>query len=66
VAVAIPANRYGSILAKREGQTHEFAATSDRDVPAGRTVRVTGVAGNGLIVEDDNAPVADAAGTEEG
>ena len=30
--------------------THEFAATADADIPAGRTVRVVGTAGTGLIV----------------
>ena len=58
VAVAIPAGRYGSVLAKREGQTHEFSATSEQDIPAGRTVRVTGVAGSGLIVRDETSAAA--------
>jgi membrane protein implicated in regulation of membrane protease activity len=53
VSVAIPANRYGSVLVKAEGQTHEFAATSERDIPAGRTVLVTGVAGTSVIVRDE-------------
>jgi membrane protein implicated in regulation of membrane protease activity len=53
VSVAIPANRFGSVLVKAEGQTHEFAATSERDIPAGRTVRVTGVAGAAVIVRDE-------------
>jgi hypothetical protein len=52
-----------SVLAKREGQTHEYSATSDRDIAAGRTVKVTGVAGNGLIVQDE--PAAAAATGEE-
>jgi len=64
VSVGIPANRYGSVLAKREGQTHEFSATSDREIPAGRTVKVTGVAGNGLIVHDDTAAPVAASGEE--
>jgi len=53
VSVGIPANRYGSVLVKAEGQTHEFAATADHEVPAGRTVRVIGTAGNAVIVRDD-------------
>ena len=61
MSVAIPANRYGSVLVKAEGQTHEFAATADRDIPAGRTVRITGIAGNGVIVRDEAAPAASAA-----
>ena len=64
VSVGIPANRYGSVLAKREGQTHEFSATADRDIAAGRTVKVTGVAGNGLIVQDETAAPVAASGEE--
>ena len=51
VAVGIPAGRYGSVLVKAEGQTHEFSATATADIPVGAVVRVTGVAGPGLIVE---------------
>jgi membrane protein implicated in regulation of membrane protease activity len=51
VAVGIPAGRFGSVLVKKEGQTHEFSATASTDVAAGTTVRVIGVAGAGLIVE---------------
>jgi membrane protein implicated in regulation of membrane protease activity len=51
VAVGIPAGRFGSVLVKKEGQTHEFSATATTDVAAGSTVRVIGVAGAGLIVE---------------
>ena len=50
VQVAIPAGHYGSVLVKAEGQTHEFSATSSNDIPAGSVVKVTGVAGAGLIV----------------
>jgi membrane-bound ClpP family serine protease len=51
VSVGIPAGRYGSVLVKKEGQTHEFSATSTHEIPSGTTARVTGVAGSGLIVE---------------
>ena len=51
VQVAIPAGRYGSVLVKAEGQTHEFSATSPVDITAGTVARVSGVAGSGLIVE---------------
>ncbi len=51
VSVGIPAGRYGSVLVKREGQTHEYSATSTVDIATGTTTRVIGVAGNGLIVE---------------
>lgn len=62
VSVAIPANRFGSVLVKAEGQTHEFAATADIDIPAGRTVRVTGVAGTAVIVRDEAEAVQQPAG----
>lgn len=51
VAIGIPAGRFGSVLVKKEGQTHEFSATASTDVAAGTTARVIGVAGSGLIVE---------------
>ncbi len=51
VAVGIPAGRYGSVLVKKEGQTHEYSATATTDIPSGTTARVTGTAGAGLIVE---------------
>lgn len=54
VAVSIPAGRFGSVLVKAEGQTHEFSATADVDVAVGTPVTVTGTAGTGLIV----APIA--------
>jgi membrane protein implicated in regulation of membrane protease activity len=51
VAIGIPAGRQGSVYVKAEGQTHEFSATASTEIPAGTTVRITGVAGAGLIVE---------------
>lgn len=66
VSVSIPASRFGSVLVKAEGQTHEFPATADRDVPAGRTVTITGIAGNGVIVRDEAAAPAPAATAGEG
>ncbi len=51
VAVSIPAGRFGSVLVKAEGQTHEFSATAAVDIPAGTAVTVTGTAGTGLLVE---------------
>jgi len=51
VSVGIPAGRYGSVLVKKEGQTHEFSATASAEIAVGTTARVIGVAGNGLIVE---------------
>lgn len=65
VAVAVPAGRHGSVIVRAEGQTHEFAATADADIAAGRTVEVIGVAGTGLIVRDTATP-AGSAGVAEG
>jgi membrane protein implicated in regulation of membrane protease activity len=55
VAVSIPAGRFGSVLVKAEGQTHEFSATAPVDIPAGTAVRITGTAGMGFVV----APIAE-------
>lgn len=66
VAVGIPAGRQGSVYVKAQGQTHEFGATAATDIPSGTTVRVTGVAGAGLIVEPiavTPAPDAPSAGS---
>jgi membrane protein implicated in regulation of membrane protease activity len=59
VAVSIPAGRFGSVLVKAEGQTHEFSATAAVDVPVGTPVTITGTAGTGLIV----APITPVAPT---
>lgn len=65
VAVGVPAGRYGSVIVKAEGQTHEFSATADRDIAAGRTVEVVGVAGTGLIVREPTT-AAGGSGSAEG
>ena len=56
VAVGIPAGRYGSVLVKKEGQTHEYSATSSTDIASGVTARIAGIAGSGLIVEPATPP----------
>jgi len=56
VQTGIPAGRYGSVLIKAEGQTHEFSATAPIDIPAGTVARVTGVGGTGVIVELTSPP----------
>ena len=56
VAVSIPAGRFGSVLVKAEGQTHEFSATATVDVPFGTQVTVIGTAGTGLIVAPVGLP----------
>jgi membrane protein implicated in regulation of membrane protease activity len=65
VQVGIPAGRYGSVLVKAEGQTHEFSATASHDIPVGSVVRVTAVAGAGLIV-DTVTPAGSSPATEGG
>lgn len=62
VAVSIPAGRFGSVYVKAEGQTHEFSATASVDIPAGSAVRVTGVAGPGLVVTPLDAAALQGAG----
>ena len=66
VQIAIPAGRYGSVLIKAEGQTHEFSATAAVDIPAGTVARVTGVGGSGLIVESKTTTPPAPAPTHEG
>jgi membrane protein implicated in regulation of membrane protease activity len=61
VQVTIPAGQYGSVMVRAEGQTHEFSATASSEIPAATVVRVTGVAGPGLIVERLVPPAASAA-----
>jgi membrane protein implicated in regulation of membrane protease activity len=66
VAVGIPAGRFGSVLVKAEGQTHEYSATSQMEIPQGTTVRITGTAGAGLIVNpvEQPSPAGIAAGPQ--
>jgi membrane protein implicated in regulation of membrane protease activity len=56
VSVGIPAGRYGSVLVKKEGQTHEYSATASTDISSGVTARISGIAGSGLIVESKTQP----------
>lgn len=65
VQVGIPAGKYGSVLVKAEGQTHEFSATASAEIATGSVVTVTGVAGSGLIVESKPSS-APAPASEEG
>jgi membrane protein implicated in regulation of membrane protease activity len=51
VLVAIPATAWGTVSLQVEGTTQQFRATSSADIERGTIVRITGVAGNGLIVE---------------
>jgi membrane protein implicated in regulation of membrane protease activity len=64
VSVSIPAGRFGSVLVKAEGQTHEFSATASIDLPTGTPVTITGTAGTGLIVAPIQTPHAANPGAE--
>ena len=50
VSVAIPANRFGTVLISFAGASHNMTATADADIPAGRVVNVVAVAGGNLVV----------------
>jgi membrane-bound ClpP family serine protease len=50
VSVGIPANRFGTVLISFAGASHNMTATADAEIPAGRVVKVVGVAGNNLVV----------------
>jgi membrane-bound ClpP family serine protease len=50
VAVAIPANRFGSVMISFAGASHNMTATADAEIPAGRVVKVVAIAGNNLVV----------------
>ena len=60
VSVAIPANRFGTVLISFAGASHNMTATADTEIPAGKQVNVVAVAGTNLVV----APAAPA--TNEG
>jgi membrane-bound ClpP family serine protease len=50
VSVAIPANRFGTVLISFAGSSHNMTATADAEIPAGRQVKVVAVAGTNLVV----------------
>lgn len=50
VSVGIPANRFGTVLISFAGASHNLTATADAEIPAGRDVKVVGVAGTNLVV----------------
>lgn len=54
VSVAIPANRFGSVLISFAGASHNMAATADADIAAGRVVKVVAIAGNNLVVTPES------------
>ena len=50
VSVGIPANRFGTVLISFAGGSHNLTATSDSEIPSGRTVKVVAVAGSNIVV----------------
>jgi membrane-bound ClpP family serine protease len=50
VSVGIPANRFGTVLISFAGASHNLTATADAEIPAGRAVKVVGVAGTNIVV----------------
>src|SRR5215831_9435347 len=50
VSVAIPANRFGTVLISFAGASHNMTATADTEIAAGREVKVVAVAGTNLVV----------------
>ena len=65
VLVSIPKTAWGTISLEVEGTTQQFRATAAEDIERGAMVRITGVAGNGLIVEPRPAqPETPAVGDE--
>lgn len=50
VSVAIPANRFGTVLISFAGASHNMTATADTEIAAGRAVKVVAVAGTNLVV----------------
>ena len=54
VSTSVPAGRFGTVLVNAEGQTHQYSATADVDVPSGARVTIVAVAGSGLVI----APIA--------
>jgi membrane protein implicated in regulation of membrane protease activity len=62
VSVAIPANRFGSVLISFAGASHNMTATADSEIPAGKVVQVVAVAGGNLVVAAN--PVASSEGAK--
>src|SRR5438067_3730855 len=50
VSVAIPANKFGTVMISFAGASHNMTATSDSEIPAGKQVNVVAVAGTNLVV----------------
>jgi membrane-bound ClpP family serine protease len=50
VSVAIPANKFGTVMISFAGASHNMTATADTEIPAGKQVKVVAVAGTNLVV----------------
>src|SRR5437773_7487774 len=50
VSVAIPANRFGTVMISFAGASHNMTATADDEIAAGKQVKVVSVAGTNLVV----------------
>jgi hypothetical protein len=50
------------VIVRAQGRTHEFSATSERDIPSGQVVQITGLAGSALIVTPIGASGSSEAG----
>jgi membrane protein implicated in regulation of membrane protease activity len=64
VSVTIPASRYGTVLISFAGASHNMTATADAEIPAGRVVKVVGIAGNNLVVEPTSVTSTEGARTD--
>src|SRR5712692_3032723 len=64
VSVAIPANHYGTVYLSFAGGSHNMTATAGIDIPAGKTVTITAVAGSTLVVEPAPASSAERGKTD--
>jgi membrane-bound ClpP family serine protease len=54
VSVAIPANRFGTVLISFAGASHNMTATADSDIASGKVVKVVAIAGNNLVVTPES------------
>src|SRR5439155_1476729 len=50
VSVAIPANKFGTVMISFAGASHNMTATADDEIAAGKQVKVVSVAGTNLVV----------------
>ena len=63
VSVAIPANRFGTVLISFAGASHNMTATADADIAAGKVVKVVAIAGSNLVVTPESPVISEGART---